>query len=454
MNDEQDPRGARSREAYDDEISLVDLWLVLHRRRKVILVIFGLVLLAGVAYALMERMGPTEHEYMSIIEIGNDRDGEPIEARAQLATRLRESTWPNLVQELRAERGESADFHIPGVQVSTPDEETPGDFVYLRSSVLEEDAERVDEVHQAMIQTVLERHGEKLGTEIAQFQAEIEDERLNLETLEDDRQSRQQKLEHALEAAESELDELKDQQERRGEQLEHAVAQAEADLAKAKEAHTRLRSRLARLEERREFLLAQREELRTIYDEVRRFEIGNLESFADDSTLGMGMLLRGNLTSDLQKELTRVREELELGLDEQREKLEGRVEDAGRAIEAARQALAEKRTELAQFDEKARRARRAAERKVETESLRLDNFENDFARDLQRKRNDIQAMEAEAEEFVATEVTAEAVSLGPEGGRRGSLIVALSAVLGGMLGVFGAFFAEFNQRAREAMDES
>ena len=80
----------------------------------------------------------------------------------------------------------------------------------------------------------------------------------------------------------------------------------------------------------------------------------------------------------------------------------------------------------------------------------LEKFEADHERKIQRKQNEIRELKALEWEFSPTEVSASVIPAETIG-RGGSLILALSGVLGVMLGVFSAFFAEFTSKARDRM---
>lgn len=62
-----------SRPKYDDEISLVDLATTFLKRRRVFYVVFVVVSLAGVAYALF---APERYEYVTLVKLAEKAGGE------------------------------------------------------------------------------------------------------------------------------------------------------------------------------------------------------------------------------------------------------------------------------------------------------------------------------------------------------------------------------------------
>ena len=69
----QDPATTQAFTAYDDEISLTDLALTIWRRRRIVLAVIILALLAGAAFAFLR---PRAYEYKATIEIGTQTVGK------------------------------------------------------------------------------------------------------------------------------------------------------------------------------------------------------------------------------------------------------------------------------------------------------------------------------------------------------------------------------------------
>ncbi|ABM63129.1 Wzz/FepE/Etk N-terminal domain-containing protein [Halorhodospira halophila] len=482
----QDPR--------DDEISLIDLWLVLMRRKWVIAGVFLVCVVGGAAYAYLDEPG---QRYVSALEIGTYPTGSDdvatLEDRAEVATRLRESLVPLVRYELAQEHGRS----FPGVEVSVPEEDAPGGFVFLQSTAPEDRADVVSSIHQNLIQQIIDRHNDRLEVRQARFEARLESMDADLEELRAKRAERRQEAEHrveahkdrlerlesagaqrkeqlthALEEAEAELKTLRENEDRRRRQLEHAREAAEEERDALIANRDRLQARIEQLEQRRSFLQEQQELLQGLMQDFRGAETEG-QGMLTDSPAALGFLLRGNVTAELQQDLTNVREELVLGLEEQRlgldeqlQQNQQRIRDAERRLEekaadldeferefrrevaAAERRVSEKRSELRHFETEHQKQVHSAEREIAQRELRLARFEDDFEREIRRKKQEIRQYAAQGQELRATEASALAVPSG-SAGQDGSLIVALSGVLGLMLGVFGAFLAEFNSRARE-----
>lgn len=124
----------------EDELSLVDLFLVLERRKRLIGAVFLVVTLLAALYALLRT---PSYVYTSSVQIGRSATGL-IETPATVAAKLNESHIPYVRHEA-AERGEQA----PMIRAEAPKD---SDIIVLRSSGAFEDAERQTEFHRLVVE--------------------------------------------------------------------------------------------------------------------------------------------------------------------------------------------------------------------------------------------------------------------------------------------------------------
>ena len=93
----QDPTTTQAFTAYDDEISLTDLALTIWRRRRIVLAVIILALLAGAAFAFLR---PRAYEYKATIEIGTQTVGKdaqqivPLEGTDTVLSKLKDAYIP------------------------------------------------------------------------------------------------------------------------------------------------------------------------------------------------------------------------------------------------------------------------------------------------------------------------------------------------------------------------
>jgi len=105
----EEPQRGHSRPQYDDEISLVDLARTLLKRRRVLYVVFIMVFLAGVAYALF---APTTYEYVTLMKLAEKSNGKYLEEPATVIAEL-DSLWvPDLQAAYHSENGRNLPFKL------------------------------------------------------------------------------------------------------------------------------------------------------------------------------------------------------------------------------------------------------------------------------------------------------------------------------------------------------
>ncbi|HEY5602041.1 MAG TPA: Wzz/FepE/Etk N-terminal domain-containing protein [Gammaproteobacteria bacterium] len=88
---------------YEDEISLIDLWLVLVRRKKLLIVTFATITVIGLVMALVT---PKKYNYSTSIELGSrviQDKVQPIESPETLLAKIQESYIPFVQQQYRNE---------------------------------------------------------------------------------------------------------------------------------------------------------------------------------------------------------------------------------------------------------------------------------------------------------------------------------------------------------------
>ncbi|HEC17729.1 MAG TPA: hypothetical protein ENI97_00100 [Gammaproteobacteria bacterium] len=155
---------------YEDEINLVDLWLVLMRRRALLMTVAGLCVLAGLALALWL---PAKYEYSTSIEIGTRINGdevEVIESPQTLLAKIQESYIPLARQEYLSSHARSG---APRVEAHIP---KGSEIIVLNSKGTERQGPDHKQVQQSVVDMVKKDHGRiitvlRKETEILQNQA-------------------------------------------------------------------------------------------------------------------------------------------------------------------------------------------------------------------------------------------------------------------------------------------
>lgn len=326
----------------DDEISLIDLWLVLARRRRLVLGTVLACLGLGLAWAFLKT---PEYRYWATIEIGSRIIGERaelLESPTSAAAKLRENYVPDAIHKY-VDGGEKVDW-IPEIDVSTPKDS--GVIVLAAKSARE---------YEGAIAQLLSSAAQSLEVDHQRILADV---RMSLES--------------DAKAAANQLEELK----------------GELEILESEKKRLAVREELLRTDIEETEKLLSRAHSRT----------GEAAQQVSDETRAMTMIMLLNEVRHTRARLSQLRQQLEVGLPQEKEELQKRIADNRRG-----QVLQEMRIE-----EIHGRIRNLRETKVLSEPQR---------------------------------------SLG-EQGPGNATIIALAMVLGIMFGILAAFFAEFFSKVR------
>ena len=206
---------------YEDEISLIDLWLILIRQKKVLIVIFLVCAISGLLFATLK---PDTYTYTTSIEIGTQVQKDnirPIEDPQTLLAKLQESYIPLMIHEyFKAHSGENKeDFEV---KARVPKE---SQIIVLESKGSEAQAPTYLALQQRIVDKVKQDHQRIVGI----LKKEVENQRnkaiSKLNELKDEG-----KLIAAREQRNHELDLLLNEQAK---QLETHLARAEQSRQRA-----------------------------------------------------------------------------------------------------------------------------------------------------------------------------------------------------------------------------
>lgn len=158
----------------NDEISLVDLWLTVARHKKLVLSIFSIVLLGGVIAALFL---PKSYTYSTAIEISKYWGGNgysQLEPPESVKSKLENVYIPQVTL------GENSEKPLE-VKVENP-KNSP--LIVLKSKAPEVDAERVQSVHEGIVQAIAKEHAEQLSRLREIYQSQLQAAQTEVQALE------------------------------------------------------------------------------------------------------------------------------------------------------------------------------------------------------------------------------------------------------------------------------
>ncbi|BES70776.1 hypothetical protein RE428_17940 [Marinobacter nanhaiticus D15-8W] len=148
----------------DDDISLVDLAAVFVRRRFVFYIVFIIVTLAGLAYALLAS---DKYEYVSLLEVAKLGDGKSVEQPHTVIATIENRWLPEVGVRFRAEMDMKLPFEV---KASNPEQTS---LVRLVSEAEQESADLVEKIHTTLIEKVKEHQNGSLKIEEKSLQRQV-----------------------------------------------------------------------------------------------------------------------------------------------------------------------------------------------------------------------------------------------------------------------------------------
>jgi LPS O-antigen subunit length determinant protein (WzzB/FepE family) len=383
-----------------DEIDLVDLWLMLARHKMLILLSIVVLTGAGIGAAFLMT---EKYSFSTSIDVGRifsegsggqDGNVDLIEPVDTIRAKLTEIYIPMVQGRYVAEN--QLDKAGVSVSVSIP---KGSNFLLLLSRGPLDSQGIHKEVHEAIIAALQEDHRQLTDDFKKRLETTLAKEFLRLEELEDPRlfAVKERELSDRIDAGKRKLSTLS---EKRG-----MISTSIKEIAKLKT-----------------ILEDERKKIQETLEKNMTARIQAAKE-ANNPANAMTLMMMDNQIQQNQSRLQVLQERLEIGLAAEHRKLELDLNDNQRATES---------------------------QKAEIEQLQLQKTKLDIDREkeINEQKQTIVQLEHNITLIKNSKALALAVrSVGPVGAKK-TMVMALSAVLGGMVGLFLAFAAEFRQRVR------
>lgn len=153
----------------EDEISVVDIALVLYRHKVLMLGIFILCVAAAAGYSLSKAR---TYEYATAISIGVTDDNKPIESPEMVKNRLDSAYIPKALRAVAIERG--VDLDRVGYKIDTAIPKNT-DFVVISIKAVESDAEEAKQILNNLVAMVVELHSKEIERRAGLLKQQIAD---------------------------------------------------------------------------------------------------------------------------------------------------------------------------------------------------------------------------------------------------------------------------------------
>jgi len=373
-----------------DEVSAIDLWRVLVKRKWMVAAVFALSLVAGVAQALLTKASYTYH---TVVEIGRDGGGKLLDSPDTVLAKLDKAYIPQTLRDY-AESNQSPERFKIDVRVPKGSE-----LVMLESRGPANLASVYLLLQGAVADKLIQDHQRTIDQIHRQYEAELARARMRLDELQD------QRIFTVQEKA-----------------LQGDIARGKQKIESLKDQAKLLETQQKRLDETKHLLGQQISESKALLAVVTENR-GRAVNEATNEAKAMTLLMIDSSIAESRSRVAGLEERLYIGLENERERLGKQLADDRR--------------------EQATEAGTVGELEGKLVKLRVDH-----ERDIALQQQTIAEIEAKIAVLRGTHpLLAPMRSLEPTGTGRRS-IVAVAAVLGLIGGLFLVFVVEFLQNAR------
>ncbi|NOQ88507.1 MAG: hypothetical protein GQ550_06235 [Gammaproteobacteria bacterium] len=440
----------------EDEISLIDLWLVLVRRKKIIVSILAISFLLGIAAALLI---PKKYNYSSTIEIGTtiDNSGEATQTRLiddpqTVLAKIQES-YISLVQHDYALQNPDDD-HVYGVKVRIP----------KNSKIIVVEAkgtEKQENIYKSLLQNIVDRvvkdHKRIMDVNRSRIDLLLMQEELKLDELQDPAYlgTKKQALEKQLTLAKVKQEELEDPRILAvpKSRLDAKLSQAKKKQVDLKDEAKFIKSKLARLDEVDKLLSKQIKDL----DEqikaalVHRQQV--LKSINDEA-IAMTMLMLDNEVQQNRDRLARLEERFHITQNNLREEYINNMAANLRQQSVQSKIVSEIQSEYQKITLDNTRNQQRNKPDLLKLQFDIDKLLADNKRDIIQQKQTIVDFQVQLENIRGTASIIPPIKSLKSVGISKKVLLILSLFVGLMTGVFVAFIAEFLNKAKVEIESN
>lgn len=425
-----------------DEISLVDLWLLLIRHRKIFWGLFAFTLICGSVYSLLK---PAVYTVSSMIEIGSlSQNGQrvPIESTESVKAKLEMALGPSLLDN-RGEDQQPLEFIITSPKNSN--------LVNIQNQVRNESVSSAKSLQEKLIVSLVNNHDRILNLSLSEINAGLSKAREQLHRLKDERLQQPERAAFKVQILEkkAKLTKLTDPviQGYIKNELEIALAGEKQALASLIGAEVVLNAKATHLKRSRQLLERQIAEQQKQIDQRKAID-KLLTREGGVSSGAISLLIASNEFQQDRLRLAELEERLFVELENQESELQQEINENKRlqvhqANIIAQQETNKKKQEIEIQLEKDLRMIEVA--RAEADLLELDALHE---QQVALKMLEIGELEVQLKNLIGTQAVTKPLRSRTATGSSSTRIIVISALLGILLGVFGIFIRVFILKAQ------
>lgn len=438
----------------NDEIDLVDLWLIIYRRKWLLLAVVALFLLSGLVYSVIK---PVIYTYSASLQVGalanlenNDHRFSAIEDPEFVVSRLNESIIPFTLHNYQSEYPE---MKLPDIKARIPKKsglvviETKGPennaVVYIE--LINRVAERVvvehrplmtlmqsiylSEMKQAEIRQAELEDPSTLASQIKAIEVDLVAARLKLEELNDAK---------LIKVARQQLETERQLHINKLSMLDDDLNQKKAEIARLDQVDRLLRKQVSELNASIETSLANRS--------------ASVSGVGDEAS-AMTLLLLDNQIQTNRDQLSRLEERLYIKQPALRDELNTQLNSIRLNREVEQKNIENVSDKLLKLDIDLSNQRRQHSSRIEELEQKINKLNLDSRLALENQLSVVDNTRSRLDSLKSTRLVFEPIRSLEPSGISSKMIVALALMMGLFLGVFLVFGLEFKARVREKVSQ-
>ncbi len=441
-------------QAYDDEISLLDLWMVLIKRRNLLLAIILVFLAAGITGAILKTKA---YDYSAVLQIGvlgavsgGDKGAAFIDSPDNVLTKLSKSYIPLAMSQFLQDNPE-----INGAPKITAKMSKNSDLITLEARGAEKNADHYLDVIQRVIGLIQKDHQPQMDIVKNSYELSLEREKMVMDELKNPLTLQLKKKKFEMDFLQSDL-RMKNLQDQRlirvaKQQLVMNIKNHKNSLQSLVERQKQLKSEIIRLNDVDRLLEKRAVELSdTIQNELksRQLTVSKVKTGPE----AMTVLLLDNQIQTNRNLLAEIEERLNITQPSLREKLHDQIKKNTRSQVNHKKMIADTNEKLQKMDIDNSQAQQTAELRQSSLKLNMDKMLQDYEKSLIMQQQKIDTISYNLKGLRDTQtLTAPMQSLEPVGMGK-SVIVVISLCTGLFIGIFCVFFLEFLSKVKERQE--
>ena len=436
----------------EDEISLIDLWLILVKRKVLITAIILCVVLLGIAWAWYK---PANYVYTTTIEIGktiattgNGPESRLTEVPDTALAKLTNGYIPEVLNRYVAKhRGPLNRYKV--------DANIPKDsnVIVLKSSGSAQDRAVYDAIHSSIVASLAADEVPQLSTTRNQLNTLLAKAGIELQHLKDPSAMTdgQGELEAKLGDLKSKLAEVNDPQ-LRAVPISKLTSQLEAakdKMAQLKDDEKLLKLDYKHLDDTDQLLQARVAELQSHIKASLQQRSEAVKSIKGESQAMTLLMLNSELQAN-RNDLANIQERRKVNLVTQREKLGKELDDNRRAQQQQSQQISDIKTQLTSLNADTEQKGAYYNEQIRVLDKQLADLKTSREASVATKEQEIISLRSQLDMLKPTHAIATPEQTAELTGPGKMIIVALAIILGIFAALLSAFIAEFLHKARHA----